>query len=100
MQYNLLEQKVLRWALIRGIIPNSTPMTQAVKTGEEFAELLKALNSGDLAEAKDAYGDIVVTLIIGAHLCGFSLEHCLEHAYNVIKDRKGTLSPEGLFVKE
>ncbi len=31
---------------------------------------------------------------------GFTLEECVESAYNEIKDRKGTLLPNGVFVKE
>jgi hypothetical protein len=31
---------------------------------------------------------------------GITLTECLEGAYNEIKDRKGTLLPSGVFVKE
>jgi hypothetical protein len=33
-------------------------------------------------------------------LSGTSVTECLAGAYNEIKDRKGTLTPEGIFVKE
>jgi len=31
---------------------------------------------------------------------GLTLDDCIEHAYNIIKDRKGELLPNGVFVKE
>jgi NTP pyrophosphatase (non-canonical NTP hydrolase) len=98
--YRILELDVLRWAEQRKIIPNSTPLAQAIKTTEEVAELLKALHRDDIDEAMDAYGDVLVTLIIGAALLDVDLVQCLEKAYKVIKDRKGTLTKDGIFVKE
>jgi len=100
MSYSIVELDVIRWAEDRKIIPNSTPLAQAIKTTEEVAELLKALSKGDMAEAKDAYGDILVTLIIGAALCDTDLVKCLEQAYETIKHRKGHLTKDGIFVKE
>lgn len=98
--YRIVELDVLRWAEQRRIIPNSTPLAQAIKTTEEVAELLKALSKNDLDEAIDAYGDIMVTLIIGAGLMDVDLIHCLNRAYNVIKDRKGYLTKDGIFVRQ
>lgn len=100
MSWSDAELNVIRWAEARQIIPNSTPLAQAVKTTEEVAELLKALSKGDMAEAKDAYGDVLVTLIIGAALADVDLVECLEGAYAVIKDRRGHLTKDGIFVKE
>lgn len=100
MNFEELEALVLEWARKRQIIPNSTASAQAIKTLEELAELQKALSKQDLFEAGDAYGDILVTLIIGAELAGLSLSVCLEEAYNIIKDRRGYLTPDGIFVKE
>ena len=98
--YSTLEVRVLVWASERKIIPNSTPLAQSIKTLEEVTELLSALHREDLAEAEDAYGDVLVTLIIGAHLAGLDLVESLERAYNEIKDRKGYLREDGVFVKE
>jgi len=98
--YRIVELDVLRWAEARQIIPNSTPMAQAIKTTEEVAELLKALNRDDKEEAIDAYGDILVTLIIGSALMDVDLVECLNKAYEVIKDRRGHLTKDGIFVKE
>lgn len=98
--YRIVELDVLRWAEARQIIPNSTPLAQAIKTTEEVAELLKALNRNDKEEAIDAYGDILVTLIIGSALMDVDLVECLGKAYQVIKDRKGYLTKDGIFVKQ
>lgn len=98
--FDTTRQDVKLWAQARQIIPNSTALAQSIKTAEESVELLKALSKGDLAEAKDAYGDILVTLIIGSELLGVDLLECLEGAYAVIKDRKGYLTSDGIFVKQ
>ena len=98
--YRIVELEVLRWAEARKIIPRSTAMAQAIKTHEELGELLSALHRGDKDEIVDAYGDILVTLIIGADLAGVDLVEALNHAYAQIKDRRGTLREDGVFVKE
>lgn len=98
--YKTLEAQVLRWATDRMIIPNSTSTAQAIKTHEELGELLSALHRKDWNEMRDAYGDILVTLIIGAELAGLDLVDCLALAYDQIKDRKGYLREDGVFVKD
>jgi NTP pyrophosphatase (non-canonical NTP hydrolase) len=98
--YRAIEMDVIQWAQDRQIIPNSTPLAQAIKTTEELSELLKALSKGDMAEAKDAYSDILITLIIGADLAGFDLVDCLNDGYEVIKNRQGFLTKDGIFVKQ
>ena len=100
MSFNNIQMLVIRWAEARQIIPNSTALAQAIKTTEEVAELLKALSRNDIEEAKDAYADIMVTLIIGASLLDVDLISCLEQGYNTIKDRKGYLTEDGIFVKQ
>ena len=98
--YRLVELEVLRWAEARKIIPNSTAMAQAIKTHEELGELLSALHRNDRAEIIDAYGDLMVTLIIGADLAGVDLVEALNIAYAQIKNRRGYLREDGVFVKE
>lgn len=88
------------WAKAREIIPNSTPQAQLMKTFSELGELADATLKRDLYGVVDGLGDVLVTLIIYARLQGLSLEACLVSAYETIKDRKGTLTPEGVFVKE
>lgn len=98
--YREIELQVIRWAEARRIVPNSTALAQAIKTHEELGELLSALHRGNKEEAIDAYGDILVTLIISADLAGVDLVDALAHAYDQIKDRKGILREDGVFVKE
>jgi hypothetical protein len=45
-------------------------------------------------------GDVLVTLIMGAALADVNVVDCLAQAYDEIKDRKGTLLPNGIFQKE
>ncbi|MDE3021950.1 MAG: MazG-like family protein [Pseudomonadota bacterium] len=100
MSYAQTEMKIVQWGEKRKIIQNSNNMAQAIKTLEEVTELLESIQSGDRKAQKDAYGDILVTLIIGCATADFDLVECLNHAYEQIKDRKGYLTPQGVFVKE
>jgi len=92
--------KVEDWAEARKIVPNSTPEAQLLKCMSELGELADATLKNDMPERIDGLGDVLVTLIIYARLSGLSLRASLESAYNTIKDRKGTLMPNGVFVKE
>lgn len=98
--YRELEMKVIQWGEARGIVQNSTPKAQLEKTIEEVLELRDALRMSDRDAMKDAYGDILVTLIMGCATADVDLVSCLELAYNEIKDRKGFLNADGIFVKE
>ena len=91
--------KIVQWGEARGIVQNSTPLAQWRKTHEEVVELLQAIVVNDRKEMIDAYGDILVTLIMGCACADLNLVTCLEHAYEQIKDRKGHLTLEGIFVK-
>lgn len=93
------EKDVIQWAKDRGIFDHSNPESQHIKTCEEVRELSEALAIHDRPEIKDALGDITVTLILQAHMHGWTLGECLESAYQVIKNRKGRMVG-GLFVKE
>jgi len=98
--YRELEMLVIQWGEARKIVQNSSPAAQAMKTYEEVMELRDAIRTNNRAEMIDAYGDILVTLIMGCATADLDLTTCLEHAYNQIKDRKGTLNADGVFVKE
>ncbi len=100
MSYAQIEMKVIQWGEARQIVQNSTPMAQAWKTKEEVQELLDAISSNDREAMIDAYGDILVTLVMGCATADLDLVECFEHAYEQIKDRKGTLLPNGIFQKE
>jgi len=88
------------WGKDRGIVANGRPMGQAIKTLEETTELLDALNNNDKDEVADAIGDIYVTLVMVAKTSGLDLSQCIDGAYEEIKDRKGYLTPKGVFIKE
>jgi hypothetical protein len=100
MSYSYYEMEVVRWGEARGIVQNGTAISQAIKTLEETTELLDALNRKNLADTKDAIGDVVVTLLMVCAILDINLTDCLKDAYKEIKDRKGYLTPEGTFIKE
>lgn len=97
--YQMLELEVIRWAERNGIIPNSTPQAQLLKTVEELGELVGAVVRNNRPKIEDGFGDVLVTLVIAAALLDVNLTNCLEYAYEEIKDRKGTLGTDGIFVK-
>lgn len=98
--YAEVEMSIVRWGEARGIVQNGKPMGQAIKTLEEATELLDAINKGKKDEIIDAIGDIGVTLLMQCAIQDINFVQCLEHAYGVIKDRKGFLTPEGIFIKQ
>ena len=100
MSYANIEMKVIQWGEARGIVQNSTPAAQAVKTQEELDELIDAIRNGDKEAMKDAYGDILVTLVMGCACADLDLVECFKGAYEEIKDRKGYLGADGIFVKQ
>lgn len=99
MSYADIEMKVVQWGEARGIVQNSTPYAQAKKTQEELYELFEAIEDGNLEAMADAYGDILVTLVMGCATADLDLVTCFQGAYNEIKDRKGHLNKEGVFIK-
>lgn len=100
MSFANVEMKVIQWSEARGIIPNSTPLAQWKKGMEEMEELRDALVAKDLAETKDAVGDVTVCLLNICALADIDFVQCLKGAYEEIKDRKGFMNKEGIFVKE
>jgi NTP pyrophosphatase (non-canonical NTP hydrolase) len=98
--YRTIEMNVIQWAEARKIIPNSTPQAQFLKAVSEMGELADAINKRDMDATKDAVGDTLVCLINMCALLDIDMVECLERAWHEIKDRKGTLLPSGVFVKE
>ena len=98
--YRILELNVIRWAEDRKIIPNAKPYSQLLKAVSEMGELADAENKNDMPAIKDAVGDVLVCLINYCALRDIDMVECLAGAYDEIKDRKGTLMPSGVFVKE
>jgi NTP pyrophosphatase (non-canonical NTP hydrolase) len=99
MSFAQLEMSVIQWAEARRIIPNAKPHTQLLKAFSEMGELADAENKGDMPAIRDGVGDVLVCLINYCALRDIDLTECLALAYDEIKDRKGTLLPNGVFVK-
>ncbi len=100
MSYADIEMKVIQWSEARRIIPNSTPEVQLLKAMSELGELADATIKKDQEAVIDAVGDVMVCLINYCALQDLNLVNCMEVAYDQIKNRKGTLLPNGSFVKE
>ena len=98
--YREVEAEVIRWAEARRIIPNATPQSQLLKAVSEMGELADAEGKRDLDATRDAVGDVLVCLINYCALRDIDMVECLVGAYEQIKDRRGTLMPDGTFVKE
>lgn len=113
---NELISKVLQWGIDKGITGPSgfgTLKGQAKKMREECDETFDAAleinyqfdcgytapNRKDADELKDGIGDTMVTLILLAEMSGFTIEECLQTAYDVISKRSGTMV-DGTFVKD
>ena len=100
MSYADIEMKVIVWGQNRGIVQNSNPAAQAQKTKEELEELFAAILDNDREAMADAYGDILVTLVMGCATADLDLVTCFEGAYNEIKNRSGTMGADGIFYKD
>jgi NTP pyrophosphatase (non-canonical NTP hydrolase) len=96
------ESDIITWGIARNLIGptgEATRRGQMDKTSEECAELAEAIELNNRDEARDAIGDIYVTLIMQAQMWGLTMEECIEQAWSQIKDRKGRMV-NGVFVKE
>lgn len=100
MSYKEIEMDILRWAEARRIFPNAKPHTQLLKAFSEMGELADAELKGSDLDTEDAIGDVMVCLIIYCALKNIDLVSCMKLAYDTIKHRKGTLTPDGTFIKE
>lgn len=94
---NQLIKQVEQWSIDKGL-HNGNPDRQALKVWEESGEIAKAMSRNRIEELKDGIGDTVVTLIILAQQHGWTLEECLQYAYDEIKDRTGE-TRNGTFIK-
>jgi len=100
MSFAAIEMKIIQWAEARKIIPNSTPEVQLLKAISEMGELADATIKNDQEAIVDAVGDVMVCLINYCALQNINLVDCMEVAYDQIKNRKGTLLPNGVFRKD
>ncbi len=92
-----LIEKIEQWHEDRNLIDGATDKDQVLKLIQEVGELSDNVCKGK--DVSDDIGDIMVVLINIAKRNGLPMEHCLEVAYNDIKDRKGRMV-DGIFVKE
>ena len=90
---------IREWASKRGLYDKGDLKTQTLKLMEEAGEICRAVLKKDEEQIIDGIGDCVVVLTNLAHLCNTDIEHCIELAYNEIKDRKGKMS-NGTFKKD
>ena len=90
---------IREWAEKRGLYDKGDPKTQALKLVEEVGETCRAILKGDTESAVDGIGDCVVVLTNLAELLDFSIEDCIDAAYDEIKDRTGKMS-NGTFKKD
>lgn len=100
MSYASIEIKIIQWSEQRKIIPNSTPDVQLLKAMSEMGELADATIKKDKEAIVDAVGDVMVCLVNYCALQDINLVNCMEVAYDQIKNRRGTLLPNGVFVKD
>ena len=100
MSFGAIELDVIRWAEARGIIANSDSKTQLLKAFSEMGELSDAIIKRDRAGIVDGLGDVLVCLLVVAALEDLDLSTCLKSAYDEIKERRGFLNTNGVFVKE
>ena len=92
-----LLSKVTEWAQDRNLIGGATSKDQCLKLIQEVGELSDSLCKGK--SPIDDIGDCIVVLLIIAEQQGLSIQDCISHAYNDIKDRKGEMR-NGVFIKE
>jgi NTP pyrophosphatase (non-canonical NTP hydrolase) len=97
---NTFELKTIAWAEQRKIVPNSNPSTQLLKAVSELGELADATIKGNMDDIMDGVGDVLVCLAIYCKLQDTNMAACWDRAWREIEHRKGTLLPNGVFVKE
>jgi NTP pyrophosphatase (non-canonical NTP hydrolase) len=100
MSFEITELEVVRWGEARGIIQNSDSKTQLLKAFSEMGELADAITKRDRGSIIDGLGDILVCLTMVAAIEDVDLKQCFKSAYDEIKNRKGYLNKEGVFVKD
>ena len=98
--FSMTEFQVMRWSEEKGILKYGTALGQATKTLEEAQELLDAIKANDRDAIADAIGDVMVTLVNVATMVDMDVRQCFYQAYLEIKDRKGHMNEQGIFVKE
>ena len=99
MKLDEFEKKIGIWAEKRGLIHVDNVPKQMMKTVEEFGELSSAILKKKHTETIDGLGDTLVCLFILAKQLDLTIEECITHAYDEIKDRTGR-TIDGNFIKK
>jgi NTP pyrophosphatase (non-canonical NTP hydrolase) len=89
---------VRTWANDKGILAKGDPKTQFIKLLEEVGELSRSILKSNDTEFVDAIGDCVIVLTNLSAIKGYTIEECINSAYEVIKSRTGKME-NGTFVK-
>ena len=92
-------ERIRNWSEDRNLISGSNPQAQMVKLIEEMGELASGIARKNTDKSIDSIGDMVVVLTIIAAQLGVTIEDCIEHSCQEIKDRKGKMV-DGVFMKE
>jgi hypothetical protein len=87
---------VVEWHYARNLIVGSDDKQQVLKLIQEVGELSDSICKG--RTPIDDIGDIIVVLVNIAERNNISIKDCVDHAYNDIKHRKGTMV-DGIFIK-
>lgn len=100
MSYEQTELQVVMWGEKRGIVQNSDSKTQLLKAFSEMGELADAITKRNRDGIIDGIGDVLVCLTMVAAIEDVDVKQCFASAYDQIKDRKGYLNKEGVFIKD
>lgn len=96
--FETLEKLIIKWASDRNILTPDNDRNQLLKAFEELGETARAELKNNPEGVKDGIGDTIVTLIIYANQNGFTINECLQAAYDEIKNRQGK-TVNGTFIK-
>ena len=99
MNFEQLQEKIALWAKNKGISAPENATKQVLKVVEELGELCGSIAKDKREDEVDAFGDVLVTIIILAEQRQVDLVSALQEAYGVIKDRTGK-TVNGVFVKD
>ena len=91
------EDLISQWHKDRNLIEGSTDKDQYLKLIQEAGELSDNICKGK--DIKDDIGDMMVVLINIMVRNNLTINHCLEKAYEDIKDRKFKMI-DGVFFKD
>lgn len=98
MNLDKLTMNIEQWARDRDLL-TADPTKQMLKLVEEVGEIAEGIAKDNRNDAIDGIGDAYVVLTILSKQLGVSINHCVNMAYDEIKDRKGKMV-NGVFVKE